>query len=50
MEQTSPGPVLTVTAFDPSSRDLELNAAVAAIKEQAILNGQQGILVTRHAR
>ncbi len=46
METTTP--VLTVAATDRETRDLELNAAVAAMREQAIIDGQQGILVTRH--
>lgn len=49
MEPTANGPILTVTATDPESRDLKLEAAVAAIKEQGRMDGQKGILVTRHA-
>lgn len=49
MEATATTPFLTVTATDPDSRDLELDAAVAAMSEQAILDGRRGILVTRHA-
>jgi hypothetical protein len=46
---TVTGPALTVTATDRASMDLKLEAAVVAIKEQGILDGRRGILVTRHA-
>lgn len=49
MEPTTTGPILTVTATDPDSRDLKLEAAVTAIREQGTLDGGRGILVTRHA-
>lgn len=40
---------LTVTATDRDTRDRELNAAVTAMREQAMIDGQRGILVTRHS-
>ena len=49
MEPTAATPVLTVTATDRNNRDMELDAAVTAIREQALLDGQRGILVTRHS-
>jgi hypothetical protein len=49
MEPTATGPILTVTATDPESRDLKLEAAVAAMKDHGRVDGQRGILVTREA-
>jgi hypothetical protein len=40
---------LTVTASNRHTMDLELDSAVAKVREQAALDGRQGILVTRHA-
>ncbi|WP_458782324.1 hypothetical protein [Arthrobacter sp. D3-16] len=48
MKTTAATEVLTVTATDPDSRNLELDAAVAAMEKQAILDGYRGILVRRH--
>jgi hypothetical protein len=49
LETTANTPVLTVTVTDRGSRDMELDAAVTAVREQAFLEGRRGILVTRHA-
>lgn len=49
MENTNPGLALTVTTIDRQSMDAELDAAVAAVREQSIIDRQQGILVTRYA-
>ncbi|MBT2566286.1 hypothetical protein J7I84_07200 [Arthrobacter sp. ISL-85] len=49
MEAVLTAPVLTVTVTDRDSRDVDLEAAVIAMREQALLGGRQGILVTRHA-
>jgi hypothetical protein len=40
---------MTVTASDRGSMNTELEAAVAKVREHAVLDGQRGILVTRHA-
>jgi hypothetical protein len=40
--------VLTVKAMDGKSLDLELDAAVARLREQAVLDGTRGIVVTRY--
>ena len=40
--------VLTVNARNRKSLDLELDAAVAKLREHALLGGARGILVTRY--
>lgn len=49
METTAITPVVTVTVTDRGSRDMELDAAVAAVRKQAFPDSPRGILVTRHA-
>lgn len=48
MASAANGLVLEVTASDGKAMDLALDSAVAKIREQAMVGGQRGILVTRY--
>jgi hypothetical protein len=40
---------LTVTASNRHAMDLDLDSAVAQVRERAVADGRQGILINRHA-
>lgn len=46
---TTTAAVLTITATNREGRDAQLEAAVATMRAQAVLDGKRGILVKRHA-